>query len=454
MQGYHLSGTIVASASASAQQAIAVVRLSGAQAWQIARQCLAKPPTINTQRAMVCTLELQAPGTTIRDQAVLTCWRAPHSYTGEDMAELSVHGSPVLVRLLLAHCAKLGARFAEAGEFTFRALAHGKIDLAQAEAVQELISAGSERALMLAGNSLAGEASSQATAWSERLTHILARLEAFHDYAADDLDASLVAVDLPTAETLSEELEQLEQQLSAAICISQRALPWREGVTVAILGPPNAGKSTLFNALLGSQRALTSPSPGTTRDYLSEGLNLCGLHLSLIDTAGYRDSSDSIEAAGIERSAEWGKAADYVLWVTAADQSPQRPPVFLRDAHLLEVQTRCDLLPEWPLASASGVHYVSGLTGQGIAGLRELLSSQAGEALDTSLAMFNRRQLDLLGLAQSSVLSALSALEGNIPFDAVCQDLYAARQALTGIHQQDDRSEVISAIFSSFCVGK
>ncbi len=454
MEGYHLSGTIAACASAHARQAIAVVRLSGPDAWTIAQGCLAEEHQIKPRRANVCTLNLKTTAAQFSDTAVLTCWRAPHSYTGEDMAELSVHGSPVLVRLLLDQCMRLGARLAQAGEFTFRASVHGKLDLAQAEAVQELISAGSERALVLAGNSLAGLASVQVQAWIGKLTQVLAQLEAFHDYAADDLDASIAAEALPTPDTLLASLQQLELELTEAIATSKRLLPWREGITVAILGPPNVGKSTLFNALIGRERALTSPQPGTTRDYLAEALDLCGLKLSLVDTAGYRIAEDSIEAAGVERSAQWGEAADYVLWVSAADGCAVRVPEFLPEARVLQVQTRCDLLPKWPAGSSAGTFYVSGLTGQGIDQLRQHLGAQAGADADTSLASFNRRQLSQLITAQDSLRSAQQALTSALPFDAVSHDLYSARRALTGIYAQDDRNEIISTIFSSFCVGK
>jgi tRNA modification GTPase len=455
MPGYQTGDTIAASASAPAQQAIALVRLSGPRAWDIARACLADAPRCLTARqAYVCALSLAAAEARFTDTAVLTCWQAPASYTGEDMAELSVHGSPLLVQLLLDHCTQHGARLAEAGEFTYRAFINGKLDLAQAESVQELISASSERALVLAGNGLAGQASARAQAWDAALVRLLAQIEAFHDYAEDGLDASLDKHALPAADELKLALVQLAAELDGAIGASQRLLPWREGIAVAILGPPNAGKSTLFNALLGQARALTAPQAGTTRDYLAEPLSICGLRLSLVDTAGYHAATDSIEAAGIARSAAWGQAADVVLWVTAADQPAAAPPPFLSGAQMIQVRTRCDLLSAWPEPGPEPACCVSGLTGRGVAELREMLGAQAGAADEASLASFNRRQLGQLTLTRSALESALAALAQGLPLDTVAHDMYCARVALTGVYTQADRGQVIASIFSNFCVGK
>ena len=455
MQGYHLGDTIAASASAPAQQAISIVRISGPKAWDIMLSCLKDAPTrVTPRQAYVSELQLPAGKTQFTDTAVLTCWQAPASYTGEDMAELAVHGSPLLVQMLLDQFTGYSARLAEAGEFTYRAFINGKLDLAQAESVQELISASSERALLLAANSLAGQTSTQAQAWVDELARLLAAIEVFHDYAADDLDASVESSQLPTHDGLLAELTHLDGKLTQTIESSQRLLPWREGISVAILGPPNAGKSTLFNALLGRERALTAPQAGTTRDYLAESLNVCGLKLSLVDTAGYHATDDSIEAAGIARSEEWGQAADYVLWVTAADQSEPEPPPFLEQSRLIRVRTRCDLLLAWPATSRNDEYCVSGITGQGIAELREQLGAQGGSVGEENLASFNRRQLNQLHTAHTVLQSAITALSQSMPLDAVAQDIYAARSALTGIYAQDDRSQVIANVFSSFCVGK
>jgi len=266
--GYQTTDTIVAPATALATSALGMVRLSGANAWQIACDVLDSPPAkIQPQRAYLAKLTLpgigEAEDAGHSTGAVLVFWQAPNSYTGEDLVELTVHGNPLLVRQLCDACTEAGARPAEAGEFTYRAMLNGKLDLVQAEAVQELITAGSARAMLLAEASLAGTPSRLVEGWAAQLTSMLANIEVIHDYAADDLDASLNPADLLTPERLHGGLGELAAQLEQALEDSRRTAPLRAGITVAITGPPNVGKSTLFNALLGHERAITDCAPGT-----------------------------------------------------------------------------------------------------------------------------------------------------------------------------------------------
>lgn len=445
-----------------APAALGIVRLSGPDAWDIARQLIKDLPSqITPRHAYLVTLALGAVEDPRRgglaEIALVTFFQAPETYTGEDLVELSVHGNPLLVRAVASQCIEHGARPAEAGEFTYRAYLNGKLDLAQAEGVQELITAGSLQALRLAQSALAGVTSGVTRGWVERLTGLLAGIEVIHDYAADGLDASLDAAELLTTERLSAALAEIGEELSQALADSRRTAPLRAGITVAITGPPNVGKSTLFNALVGHERALTAAEPGTTRDYITERLDAGGVHLTLVDTAGYRDTEDALEAAGVRRAGDWAKSADRVLWVSAADRPPVPVPDGLAATEPLPVVTRCDLLPGWPermTGMPAGALYVSGLTGRGIDKLHAALAALAGAIGMPELAAFSERQARRLVSAAAHLERAHISLRQNLPFDAVAQDLYGARRDLHGIYEQADHAQVVAQVFSRFCVGK
>jgi tRNA modification GTPase len=237
-----------------------------------------------------------------------------------------------------------------------------------------------------------------------------------------------------------------------ALTDSRRTAPLREGHPVAIAGA-NVGKSTLFNALLGHERALTAPEPGTTRDYLSERVDCGGFNLTLIDTAGYRDSADALEAAGVRRAGDWARSADTVLWISAADRAEAGVPAELAGIAPRSVVTRCDLLKQWP-APEPGVLHVSGKTGRGVAELWDMLHASVESIALPALAAFSQRQAHCLEAGAGHLRQALIACDRGLPLDAVAQDLYQARRALHNVFEQDDRGAVIAQIFSSFCVGK
>ncbi|MCC7477636.1 50S ribosome-binding GTPase [bacterium] len=471
MQAYLEADTIVAPASALAPSAIAVLRLSGPQAWDLARQLLAAGTTLQAEArlAQLVSLDLDklldsGPGGAENrrlekpaqqpqeDRAVLTLWAGPRSYTGEDMAELQLHGSPLLLRLAVQACLRLGARLAEAGEFTYRACLAGKLDLTQAEAVNELIHAGSQSALRLASAALAGLPSARLKDWNARLLGLLAGIEVIHDYAADDLDASLDQSTLLTSAGLHAQLELLAAEMREALRQSERSAPLRSGISVAICGPPNVGKSTLFNALLGHERSITAPQPGTTRDYITAGLEEQGLSLKLVDTAGYRDTADAIEAAGVRLAADWARSADLLLWVNAADAPPAELPAELAGGAAVKVITRCDLLPHWPVESAQLC--VSGISGRGLDRLRERLIEHVASLGEAALDSFNQRQAGQIQAALSSLEAAIAGLARGVPMDAASLDIYRARELLQGIYEHSDRAAVVNSIFASFCVGK
>jgi tRNA modification GTPase len=472
MTAYSLVDTIVAPATGLVRSAVGMLRLSGPDAWRVMRElCGGLPDAPRARRAYVVSVTCRPACATdepvqpglhptpmpLLETGVLTLWHGPRSYTGEDMAELSLHGNPLLLALVqhqaLDTARRLGLplRPAEAGEFTYRAYLHGKLDLAQAEAVQQVIGAASLRALELAQSQLAGSTSRRVRSWVDRLVQLLARIEVTHDYGADDLDATLDPALLLTPAQVQDQLAALCAELAQAQDEARAAAQLRSGITVAICGPPNVGKSTLFNALLGQERALTAPEPGTTRDYLTEPLEADGLRLVLVDTAGYRDAVDAVEAAGVRLAGDWAQAADVLLWVTAADAADEANLVPTGNA--LCVVTRCDLLPHWPGAE-EGQYRVSGRTGRGVAELRAGLQARAGALGDAPLDSLTQRQASQAGKAQAVLEAAQEALTSGLPLDAAAQDMYAGITALRQIYEHPDREAVVQAVFSGFCVGK
>jgi tRNA modification GTPase len=455
MTGYSFGDTIAAIATAPARGALGIVRLSGPDAWRIARSLApALPQRLRTRHAYVRSAVLpSSDGGAVESMCVVLPWRAPRTYTGEDMVELSLHGSPALLELALTACLGAGARLAEAGEFTFRAYINGKLDLAQAEAVQDLINADSAQALRLAASALHGAVSKQVLRWIALLEALLAEIEVFHDYAADDLDSSVVAGSVAQPHHLLFALGELADGIDSALAAALRTAPLREGISVALCGAPNAGKSTLFNALLGHVRALTAPEPGTTRDYVTATIEVRGLRITLVDTAGMRQAQDPLEAAGVELAQHWGRSADFVLWLEAADD-PAPAPAESLPGQLWLVRSRCDTLPGWP-AREPGVYAVSGLTGQGVAELREALVEHVVRAAGTSAqAAFTARQVEHAARAAGFIQQARAGLVNGLPLDAVSADMHAARTALQEICEQQDRNSIIAQVFSRFCVGK
>lgn len=455
MTGYSLDDTIVAIATPQARSALGIVRLSGPAAWSIARAVAPKLPNrLRPRHAYVRVASF--PGTaatSIETTCVITPWRAPRTYTGEDMVELSLHGSPALLALAVQACLVAGGRQAEPGEFTFRAYVNGKLDLIQAEAVQDLINADSALALRLAASALSGSTAVHVRKWLQVLERLVADIEVFHDYAANDLDSSLDASALASPQQVLCALQTMLSELEVAMEAARRAVPMREGLTIALCGAPNAGKSTLFNALLGHARALTAPQPGTTRDYITATTEERGLRITYIDTAGMHDAVDPLEASGVASAVEWVKAADYVLWIEAADHPVHVPPE-LAAINIWRVVSRCDLLQQWP-SLRPGEFAVSGLTGRGVAELREALAAQiVATTPEAALDAFTVRQAGAIGEATEYLSCACASLSAHLPLDAVVMDLNAARAALHGLHEQHDHSAIVKQVFSRFCVGK
>ncbi|GAA6760152.1 tRNA uridine-5-carboxymethylaminomethyl(34) synthesis GTPase MnmE [Thermus oshimai] len=431
----HLKDPICAVATPPGKGAIGVVRLSGKGALEIgARVFRGKDPRgMKGGRFTLGHLVDPRTGEAI-DQALLLVFRAPRSYTGEDLLEFHLHGSPAVLRRAVEALLAAGARMAGPGEFTLRAYLNGKMDLAQAEAVLALIEAEGELARRQALRGLEGALSRRIEALQGKLLDLLAHVQALLDYPEEGVEPHEAAT------VIREALGEVEGLLAQA---RASALAQR-GARLALIGAPNAGKSSLLNALLGYERALVSPIPGTTRDYLEAPLELFGIPLVAVDTAGVRETEDPIERAGVERALRIAEEADLVLYL--ADSSAPRPTPPPLPPRTIYVATKADLPPLW-----EDPRYlrVSSLTGEGLealkARIREALLGEEGEGG----VFLSDRQKEALLRAKERLEEALT-----LPEDLMGLALEEAVRALNALLGRDVTEEVVDRVFRNFCVGK
>jgi len=440
--------TIVAIATPPGRGGIGVVRLSGPAAHGIATS-LAGAATFQPRHATLTIL--RRAGRAI-DQAVVTYFPAPHSYTGEDVVELSAHGSPVVLDAIVGASVAAGARLANPGEFTFRAYLHGRIDLVQAEAVRDLVDAVTPLQARVAFDQLEGTLTAKLCELDATLLDIIAPLEASLDFPEEGYHFVSAA---GTARSLDAAIADLDTLLADA----RRGRIIREGITVAIVGRPNAGKSSLFNRLAGAARAIVTAVPGTTRDLVTERVDVGGVPLTLIDTAGIRETpGDAIEEEGIARARQARDAADVTIVVLDRSQpltADDRGPVESSSSRpRIVVASKCDLPAAWD-AEEAGARPVSSLTDEGIDGLRAALLEAAGvEPSRDRAAIANVRHAALLEQARDSLVRAASAAAEGVPEEFVLADLHDARakfDEVTGVRPHD---EVLRTIFERFCIGK
>jgi tRNA modification GTPase len=437
------SDTIVAVATPPGRGGIGIVRISGPSARPIATAMLGGVPA---PRYATTAAFADGEGRTL-DTGLALFFPAPRSYTGEDVLELHGHGGPVVMDLLVARAMELGARPARPGEFSERAFHNDKIDLAQAEAIADLIDAGSAEAARAAAGSLAGEFSREIAELGRRIMELRVYVEAAIDFP--DEDAGFLA----SAE-VRDRLADISARFAAIEQAARQGRALSEGLTVVIAGRPNAGKSSLLNALAGHDAAIVTAIPGTTRDVLRERIAIDGMPIHVIDTAGLRDSVDVIEEEGVRRArAEMGRA-DLVLYLIDANAGaePGELESLPADPPVLPVWNKIDLAA--PPANGAGVA-ISALTGAGLPELCERLKVVAGyRSSDAGAYSARRRHLDALDRARRLLESAGSRLAACAAFELVAEELRLAQQALGEITGDVTSDELLGAIFSSFCIGK
>lgn len=443
--------TIAAIATAAGAGGVGVVRISGPHAHMIAETICTK--SLIPRHAHYARFHDER-GETL-DDGIALYFKAPASYTGEDVVELQAHGSPAVLRQLLDRCCALGARMARPGEFSERAFLNGKLDLAQAEAVADLIAAGDARAARAARRSLDGVFSRRVDALADALLRLRIHVEAAIDFVDEPLDTL-------GGDALRRGLAQAADDLDALLREAERGQKLRDGLHAVIVGPPNAGKSSLLNALAGSERAIVSDIAGTTRDLLRETVRVDGVELTLVDTAGLRAGGDSIEREGMRRAESELTRADLAIVVLdAREATAGRAAVADAIADVpqrLWVLNKVDLLTGPPVEASQwegGEVRVSARTGVGLDVLHARLRAlAAGEGDGTEGAFSARaRQVDALRRAAQELAAARHQLDGDM-LELTAESLRAGHDALGEITGRLAPDDLLGHIFSSFCIGK
>ena len=449
---FDTSDTIVAIATPPGRGGIGVVRLSGPHAPAIARSLTELPGDLEPRRATLARI-LGRDGAI--DRVLVTSFPAPHSYTGEDVVEISAHGSPVLLQQIVASAIQAKARLAEPGEFTLRAYLNGRLDLVQAEAVRDLIDAVTPAQARAAFDQLEGTLTERIRAIDARLFDLIARLEASLDFPDEGYH-------FVEGDAASRELDDIRDQVQTLLKDADRGRLVREGLHVVIAGRPNTGKSSLFNLLAGSSRAIVTDLPGTTRDLVTEVVDIHGVPVTLVDTAGIRQKpSDVIEAEGIARAAGARQIAELMLIVLDGSVPLTDDDRALLDetetSSRLVVVNKIDLPPAWDIEdSSSGSIAVSAATGEGLDGLRsEMLRAMDSTAVGRDVpAITNTRHAELLRQALAHVARAGEGTRAQVPEEFVLADIHDARALLEEITGRRESNAIVHAIFERFCIGK
>ncbi len=444
-----LQDTIVAIATPLARAGIGVVRISGSASRLIAGQMLRFDSGLEWKSWTAAYGELLDASGAVIDQVVATFFAAPRSYTAEDVIEIACHGSPVVLRFCVERACELGARLAEPGEFTLRAYVNGRIDLPQSEAVRDLIESTTLYQARVAAQQVEGSVSRRIRPIKEPLLELIALLEAGIDFAEDDISVA-------PADEILRRLAPIRAGVAKLIASYDYGKLVHSGLTLAIVGRPNVGKSSLFNRLLEQDRAIVTDIPGTTRDLVSEVASIGGIPVKLVDTAGIRAGQDLVETLGIERS--YQAMADANLTLVVIDLSA---PVEPSDLALIErarghgrylVAGNKSDLPR--RASVSGeIQHVSAVTGEGMDELRERIRPSASEGEESGFITSLRHER-LLSESLEALDQAAKAVEVGIPHEMLLLDLYAALRPIDGITGATSADDILNRIFSTFCIGK
>lgn len=449
--------TIAAIATPPGRGGVGIVRVSGPLSADIARAVLGKLPAA---RHAEYTRFLDHHGKLL-DEGIALYFPAPNSFTGDDVLELQGHGGPVVLDLLLRRCTELGARIARAGEFSERAFLNDKLDLAQAEAIADLIDSGSEQAVRAALRSLQGEFSQRVHGVVENTIHLRMYVEAAIDFPEEEIDFLADEKLHGMMEALLLEFDKLYQSV-------QQGCLMREGMTVVIAGQPNAGKSSLLNALAGRESAIVTEVPGTTRDVLREHIQIDGMPLHIIDTAGLRESEDQVEKIGVQRAWEEIGRADRVLVVVDDNSVHETHGVTEQDREILKklpeglaltiVRNKIDVSNRTAaMMGSTNVTeiFLSAKTGEGIELLRTHLKQCMGyENMGDGVFMARRRHLDALQRAQQNLARAREQLQEYHAGELAAEELRQMQQALCEITGAFSSDDLLGRIFTSFCIGK
>jgi tRNA modification GTPase len=451
--------TIVALSTPPGRSSIGVIRLSGPHSLRLARTLVqAKDFTPEPNHALLRSLHDPANGELL-DRALLTYFKAPHSFTGEDVVELSCHGSPVLLRHLLDILLSLDARLAGPGEFSLRALSNGRLNLSQAEAIRDLINAQTKAAVAQATRQLGGELSTYLQPMKDVLISIIVPLESSLEFVEDDLPEIV-------AERFQTELSGLIKNLEELAITFNTGRLVQNGLKVTLAGRPNVGKSSVFNSLLVADRAIVTDVPGTTRDSLSETISLQGIPILLTDTAGVRASTDAVENLGVERTRRAIADADLLIIILdGSEPFTQEDEAILREIsglpHLIALN-KSDLVSfgnqgmDNFFAGSNSVISISAKTGAGLDALRTAILEpfQIYDTNDSGLLVTNARHFDLLQRTQNSLRSSLSLLADGASEELILVGLYDGLRFLGEITGETTPDDILSQIFATFCIGK
>ncbi len=456
MQDTH-QDPICALATANGMGAIAVIRVSGAGVKALVSKGFSKDLSALASHSVHLGWMLSASGERL-DEVLVTLFDHGKSFTGEESVELACHGSPYIQQLLLQRLVELGCRFAEPGEFTKRAFLNGRLDLSQAEAVADLIAAQSKQAHQVALQQLRGRFSSELQQLREQLINFAALIELELDFAEEDVEFA----DRSSLKQLVASVLQMVRRLAASFELGNAI---KQGVPVAIVGAPNTGKSTLLNQLLGEERAIVSDIAGTTRDVIEEVLNIEGIQFRLIDTAGIRQTTETIEALGIERSQQKIEQAKIVLCLADSGDltNLQETQEWVQslftlhpDKHILLIQNKADLANSTNL-NQQEVLQISALTGTGISELKEkLVKLVLGDfSIQDETIVSNARHHAALQQTAAALDRAQAGLDGQTTADFIAMDIREAMRQLGQITGQIDvDTDILGTIFSKFCIGK
>jgi len=449
-----MKDTIVALATPLGRSGIGVIRLSGADSLSIVGKLVCDENFLPKPRVASLRKIYDLETADVIDETVITYFQSPQSFTGEDVVEISGHGSPVILRQIIDFCLKLDARMADAGEFSLRALSNGRMNLSQAEAIRDLIDAQSIAAARQSVRQLRGELSNQLQPLKDDLLNIIVVLESSLEFVEDDLPEL-------QARNIKEKLLKITEDLEKMAATFQAGKLLREGIRVALVGRPNVGKSSLFNALLGHDRAIVTPIAGTTRDQLRERFTINNIPISLIDTAGLRETVDTVESIGVERSKQTMADADLVVVLLdgSEDLTAEDEEIFrqLEDLNYLAAINKSDLRQsKISLGGEAKILHISAKTGEGLNRLQQAIVAPfaAQDVGNEGFLISDARHNDLLRRSILEIETSCSLIDERASEEIILIGLHNGMRFLGEITGETTTEDMLTRIFSTFCIGK